>query len=63
LVAVDEVQWMDHASEDALAFAVRRLPEKPVGLVLAHRTPLATEPYWSLVDSGKPRVVVGLCNP
>ena len=52
LVAIDDIQWMDRASEDALAFAVRRLAAEPVGLVLARRTPLATEPHRSLVDGG-----------
>ncbi len=51
LVAIDDIQWMDRASEDALAFAVRRLAAEPVGLVLARRTPLATEPHRSFVDS------------
>jgi class 3 adenylate cyclase len=37
LVAIDDVQWLDPASEEALAFAVRRLPPK-VGLLLARRS-------------------------
>ena len=37
LVAIDDVQWLDPASEQALAFAVRRLPPK-LGLLLARRT-------------------------
>jgi DNA-binding CsgD family transcriptional regulator len=36
LVAVDDVQWLDRASERALAFAVRRLPER-LGLVVTRR--------------------------
>ena len=37
LVAVDDVQWLDRASEDALAFAVRRLADEPAALLLARR--------------------------
>jgi DNA-binding CsgD family transcriptional regulator len=36
IVAVDDVQWLDPASADALAFAARRLPDK-VGLLLTRR--------------------------
>ncbi len=38
LVAVDDVQWVDAASEYALAFAARRLRSERVGFVLARRT-------------------------
>jgi len=37
LVAIDDVQWLDAASEQALAFAARRLPSR-LGLLLARRT-------------------------
>jgi DNA-binding CsgD family transcriptional regulator len=37
LVAIDDVQWVDAASERALAFAARRLPAH-LGLLLASRT-------------------------
>ncbi len=37
LVAVDDVQWLDRASEDALAFAVRRLVDEPAAFLLARR--------------------------
>src|SRR6186997_2774064 len=36
LVALDDVQWLDPASEEALAFAVRRLPAQ-LGLLVARR--------------------------
>jgi DNA-binding CsgD family transcriptional regulator len=36
LVAVDDVQWLDPASAEALAFASRRLPDR-VGLLLTRR--------------------------
>jgi hypothetical protein len=51
MIAIDDIQWMDRASEDALAFAIRRLAAEPVGLVLARRTPMATELHRSLMDS------------
>jgi DNA-binding CsgD family transcriptional regulator len=37
LVAVDDVQWLDRASDDALAYAVRRLAADPVTVLLARR--------------------------
>ncbi len=37
LVAIDDVQWLDRASERALGFAARRLPAN-VGLLLARRS-------------------------
>ena len=38
VVAVDDIQWADRASQDALAFAARRLPAEAVAIVLARRT-------------------------
>src|SRR5262245_30484227 len=35
LVAVDDTPWLDRPSATALAFAVRRLGEQPLGLLLA----------------------------
>src|SRR5690349_18267522 len=37
LVAVDDVQWLDGSSADALAFALRRLDGSQVRLLLARR--------------------------
>ena len=37
LVAIDDVQWLDAPSADALAFAARRLATEPVGFLLARR--------------------------
>ena len=36
---IDDVQWLDHASAQALGFAARRLAADPVGLVFAAREP------------------------
>lgn len=38
LVLVDDLQWVDLPSVDALAFAVRRLVAEPVGVVMTVRT-------------------------
>ena len=43
LLAVDDVQWLDSASAQTLAFAVRRLPPG-VGVLLAHRVEAGREP-------------------
>ena len=37
VVAIDDVQWLDPPSADALAFAVRRLEGEPVAFLLARR--------------------------
>ncbi|HET9545215.1 MAG TPA: AAA family ATPase [Gaiellaceae bacterium] len=37
LVAVDDVQWLDRASADVLAYAARRVDDEPVGFLLARR--------------------------
>ena len=37
LVAIDDVQWLDASSESALAFALRRLPDSRIRLLLARR--------------------------
>ena len=39
ICVVDDEQWLDHASAQALGFAARRLVADPVGLVFAAREP------------------------
>ena len=38
LVAIDDVQWLDEASLEALTFALRRVPSGPLSLLIAART-------------------------
>jgi DNA-binding CsgD family transcriptional regulator len=42
LIVLDDLQWIDRASEGALAFALRRIVSEPVGLVVARRSALTT---------------------
>ena len=51
---VDDAQWLDQASAQALAFAARRLLAEPVALVFAVREP-SEEQQWS----GLPPLTVG----
>ena len=39
LCVIDDEQWLDHASAQALGFVARRLAVEPVGLVVAARVP------------------------
>jgi hypothetical protein len=39
ICVVDDMQWLDHASAQALGFAARRLAADPVGMVFAARVP------------------------
>ncbi len=44
-IAIDDVQWMDGPSARALAFALRRLSDEPVSVMVAKRSaPGSTEP-------------------
>lgn len=47
VTAIDDVQWLDSASERVLAFAVRRLPER-FGLLLTRRGDGGEEPPLGL---------------
>jgi DNA-binding CsgD family transcriptional regulator len=44
LVAIDDIQWLDEASLDALTFALRRLASGPLSLLAAARTEAAADP-------------------
>jgi len=43
VIAIDDVQWLDHSSSGALSFAIRRL-DRPVLLLLARRLAQGIEP-------------------
>jgi DNA-binding CsgD family transcriptional regulator len=44
LVAIDDAQWLDVASLDALAFALRRITGGPLSLLLTARTDAVADP-------------------
>ena len=44
LIAVDDVQWLDAGSLDALGFAVRRITSGPLGVLLAARADAPADP-------------------
>jgi DNA-binding CsgD family transcriptional regulator len=44
LVAIDDVQWLDEASREALTFALRRVPSGPLSLLVAARSEGAADP-------------------
>ncbi len=51
LVAVDDIQWIDSSSAEALAFAVRRLGQSPVAVLLARRGAIRASPLEQALDS------------
>jgi DNA-binding CsgD family transcriptional regulator len=44
LIAIDDVQWLDGSTAAALAFALRRLTDEPIGWLLAVRGSASTLP-------------------
>ena len=44
LVAIDDVQWVDEASLEALTFALRRVPGGPLSLLVAARSGATADP-------------------
>jgi predicted ATPase len=44
LIGIDDVQWLDEASLEALTFALRRLPDGPLSLMMAARTEAVADP-------------------
>jgi DNA-binding CsgD family transcriptional regulator len=51
LVAIDDLQWLDRASGDALAFVARRLDTEPVAFLLARR-PGPLSPLERALEAG-----------
>lgn len=52
VVAIDDVQWLDRSSTGALAFALRRLGEHPVWLLLTRR--VGEEPETTRLEQSIP---------
>src|SRR5215470_5926073 len=44
LIAIDDVQWLDDASREVLAFALRRVSSGPLSLLVAARTEAVADP-------------------
>ena len=44
LIAIDDVQWLDEASLEALAYALRRIPNGPLSLLVSARAEAAADP-------------------
>ena len=63
VLAIDDVQWLDPPSADALTFAARRLRDEPVGLLLARRADASDESRVELETALDPdrltRLVIG----
>jgi DNA-binding CsgD family transcriptional regulator len=39
LLAIDDAQWLDPATDRAIAYALRRIDQGPIGVLIAHRAP------------------------
>jgi DNA-binding CsgD family transcriptional regulator/tetratricopeptide (TPR) repeat protein len=54
VVAVDDVQWLDGASADAIRFAQRRLDHEPVTFLLTERTGIEAETDTEIETESEP---------
>ncbi len=52
VVAIDDVQWLDDASALTVGFALRRITDEPVGILLARRTGGEEGPVGSTIELG-----------
>src|SRR5215208_4555493 len=59
LVAIDDVQWLDEASAEAIAFAARRLDGEAVAFLLARRPGTATNVEHALENHPLEHLEVG----
>jgi len=59
VVAIDDVQWLDPPSADALVFAVRRLEGQPIAFLLARRPGAPSVLERALESGGVERLIVG----
>lgn len=58
VIAIDDIQWMDPASERTLAWVCRRLGDLPIGLLITHRTTSTDQPPLDLGRALDDRLVV-----
>lgn len=64
LIAIDDEQWLDPPTARVLAFALPRLREDPVGLLMARRTAAGGELWAPVVgDGGRDGVLVVAVEP
>jgi DNA-binding CsgD family transcriptional regulator len=63
LLVVDDLQWLDRASEAVLRFTFRRLGGMRVGVATARRTTAGAQTPAGLVDAAVPDVVVTSLKP
>ena len=59
LVAVDDLQWLDAASGEALTFAARRLEREPVRFLLARRPVVSSPIEQALARAGLESIELG----
>src|SRR5205085_7387700 len=59
VVAIDDLQWIDDPSCDALAFAARRLESEPVAWLLARRPGAPSALERALEPASPERIEVG----
>jgi DNA-binding CsgD family transcriptional regulator len=63
ILAIDDAQWLDPPSADALAFAARRLRDEPIGFLLARRAGASEQSRVDLETALEPdrltRLVIG----
>jgi DNA-binding CsgD family transcriptional regulator len=63
LLAIDDAQWLDESSAVVLAYAIRRLADRPLGLVVSVRTGLASAASDAILGAAPPdrleRIAVG----
>jgi DNA-binding CsgD family transcriptional regulator len=62
LVAIDDVQWLDTSSAAILAFAIRRLRDRPIGVLLTQRSGHAGGPSvleGAVATGRRDRIVIG----
>ena len=60
VVAIDDVQWLDAASQRVLAFAVRRLADAPVVLLATFRTETGSADPLALATAFGPRNFIAI---